>query len=168
MKKTFDIETDLQDYIDGLCTPEDARSIALLLQQNAAWKDAYDAMLSMNALLRNDSLMEAPSVRFGKNVMEAIHGQKIARPAGAYINRWLFPVVMGILGVVLLVSLGLLLGSMDWNTGDTYRLGVDLPKADWQALLNPTWVKGFVLANIVVFFYLADRFWTGWRPTSPH
>ena len=60
--------------------------IEQLLQNDAEWKTKYDELLQVNELLQSSEL-EAPSLRFTKNVMEEIARLHIAPATKSYINK---------------------------------------------------------------------------------
>src|SRR5690242_16424826 len=77
MDTPIQMEQRLWDYIDGLCSPEERSSIQALLAENAAWQRKYKELLNVHQLM-NDAELEAPSMRFTKNVMEEIARYQVA------------------------------------------------------------------------------------------
>ena len=78
-------EERLWEYIDGQASVEERTVIEQLLQTDAEWKQAYHELLEVNKLLHSSEL-EAPSLRFSKNVMEEISRMQIAPATRSYIN----------------------------------------------------------------------------------
>jgi len=81
-----EIEERLWNYIDGTSAAGERTAIEQLLQSNAEWKAKYHELLEVNELLRSSEL-EAPSMRFTKNVMEEISRLHIAPATKTYINN---------------------------------------------------------------------------------
>ena len=79
-------EERLWEYIDGHASVEDKTVIEKLLDADAEWKQAYQELLEVNKLLHSSEL-EAPSLRFSKNVMEEISRMQIAPATRSYINN---------------------------------------------------------------------------------
>lgn len=81
-----DMEERLWGYIDGTAPAAEKTVIEKLLATDATWKDKYSELLEVNQLLQA-SEMEAPSMRFSKNVMEEIAKYHIAPATKSYINN---------------------------------------------------------------------------------
>src|SRR5882757_8926516 len=80
------MEQRLWDYIDGLSSNTEKAAIQLLIEDNIEWQRKYHELLQVHELM-NGSELEAPSLRFSKNVMEEIARSQIAPAAGTYINK---------------------------------------------------------------------------------
>ncbi|MBP8115329.1 MAG: hypothetical protein KAY50_08230, partial [Chitinophagaceae bacterium] len=80
------IEERLWNFIDGSVTTNEKTVIEKLLQTDASWKAKYNELLQVNDLLKSSEL-EAPSMRFSKNVMEEISKLHIAPATKNYINN---------------------------------------------------------------------------------
>ena len=71
-------EERLWNYIDVTATATEKTLIEKLIESNAEWKEKYTELLEVNQLLQASEL-EAPSMRFSKNIMEEISKLHIAR-----------------------------------------------------------------------------------------
>ena len=86
MNTQHNMEESLWNFIDGTISASEKIVVEKLLQTDADWKAKYGELLQVNELLQSSEL-EAPSLRFSKNVMEQgklifrqvkkYHGQKI-------------------------------------------------------------------------------------------
>src|ERR1700761_5730669 len=65
------MEERLWDYIDGLSSTAERSAIEEMIASNIEWQRKYRELLDLNQMM-NSSELEAPSMRFTKNVMEAI------------------------------------------------------------------------------------------------
>ena len=65
------MEERLWDYIDGLSSPAERSAIEELVAANIEWQQKYRELLGVHQLM-NSTELEAPSMRFTKNVMEEI------------------------------------------------------------------------------------------------
>jgi len=156
MKQQYDIEQQLWSYIDGIATPSERTSVERMLESNLEWKNKYHELLQTNQLLKSSEL-EQPSLRFTKNVMDAIAKYQIAPAAKNYINN---KIIWGIGSFFILMILGFLIygfGQMDWTAGTESKYKVDLPKVDFSQFFNNTWVNAFMMINIVIGLALLDR-----------
>jgi hypothetical protein len=80
------IEQQIWDYIDGLSTPDQKHLVERLLQTDPLWQQVYRECLALNAQVDDADWIQEPSLRFNRNLMEKLEGQRIAPPANSYIN----------------------------------------------------------------------------------
>lgn len=80
------IEQQIWDYIDGLSTPDQKQLVERLLQTDPIWQQVYRDCLALNAQVEQADWIQEPSMRFSKNLMEKLEGQRVAPPASSYIN----------------------------------------------------------------------------------
>src|SRR5262249_24087542 len=80
------MEDRLWEYIDGLCSPAEKTIIDELLATNREWQLKHRELLNIHQLL-NSSELEAPSMRFTKNVMELIALLHVAPATKTYVNK---------------------------------------------------------------------------------
>ena len=86
MNTQRNIEARLWEFIDGHSSVEEKTVIERLLQTDAEWKAKYSELVEVNEMLQSSEL-EAPSMRFTKNVMEEIAKMHIAPATKSYINK---------------------------------------------------------------------------------
>ena len=77
MNTQHNMEESLWNFIDGTISASEKIVVEKLLQTDADWKAKYGELLQVNELLQSSEL-EAPSLRFSKNVMEQISKLHIA------------------------------------------------------------------------------------------
>ena len=157
-----DIEERLWNYIDGTSAGAERSAIEQLLQSNAAWKAKYHELLEVNELLQSSDL-EAPSMRFTKNVMEEIAKLHIAPATKTYINKKIIW-ALGFFFIALLV--GFLIygfGQMNFTSGEETTLSKNLNKVDLSKFFSNTWVNAFMMINVVLGLVLLDNFLTNKR-----
>ena len=157
MKQQPDMEQQLWDYIDGFVSTEEKSSIEKQLESNLEWKNKYHELLQTSQLLKSSEL-EQPSLRFTKNVMDAIAKYQIAPAAKNYINN---KIIWGIGAFFILMIAGFLVygfGQMEWTSGTESKYKVDLPKIDFNQFFSNTWVNAFMMINVILGLFLLDRF----------
>ena len=150
-------EERLWDYIDGLSSPPEKTVIEQLLESDAEWKAKYHELLEVQQLLQSSEL-EAPSMRFTKNVMEKIAQFHIAPAAKSYINNW---IIRGIGAFFITLIVGFLVygfAQVDWTAQGNSRLPVDFNKIDLSKMFNNDWVNAFMMINVILALFLLDRF----------
>ena len=85
MDNLNEMEVQLWEYIDGFSNEAEKSAIEKLIAENAEWKAKYHELLEVHQSL-NLVELEAPSLRFTKNVMEEIAKYQIAPATKTYIN----------------------------------------------------------------------------------
>ena len=154
-----DMEVRLWEYIDGFGDDADKSTIEKLISENAEWKAKYYELLEVNQSL-NLMELEAPSLRFTKNVMEEIARYQIAPATKTYINS---KIVWGIGVFFITMIVGFLVygfAQIDWSVAgeNSNPLGVDLTKVDYTKMFNNTLMNGVMMLNVILGLFLFDRF----------
>jgi hypothetical protein len=162
------MEDRLWNYIDGGCSPAEKSAIETLIATNREWQEKYRELLNIHQLL-NASELEAPSMRFTKNVMEEIARYQIAPATKSYINK---NVIRGIGAFFLTMITGILafvFSQFKWSSGSKSSNSIKLPSAndlgldqlnriDYSKTFNSTWVIGFMLVLVVSGWMLLDMY----------
>jgi len=164
MNTQNNIEERLWGFIDGTGTPDDKSIIEKLIQTDLEWKAKYQELLEVNDMLLHSEL-EAPSMRFTKNVMDEISKMQITPAAKKYINN---KIIWGIgFFFITLVTVFLVYGfsQMEWTAGEATVLPVNLPTLDVSKFFNNNLVNAFMMINIVLGLFLLDNFLSNKRKT---
>lgn len=167
MSTQNNIEEQLWNFIDGNVSSHEKTMIEKLLETNAEWRSKYNELLEVNALLHVSEL-EAPSMRFSKNIMEEISRLQIAPATKSYINN---KIILGIGFFFITLVMGFLIygfGQMDWSAGETSNLTknltqVDFNRFDFSKFFNNSWVNAFMMINVVLGLFLLDNIFTNKR-----
>ncbi len=157
MNTQHSFEERLWDYIDGNSSPEEKTVIEQLLASDAEWRAKYSELLEVQQLLSSSEL-EAPSMRFAKNVMEEIAKLHIAPATKTYINK---KIVWGIGIFFITLVVGFLVygfGQVDWTVQSDSKLPVDFGKVDYTKMFSNTFVNVFMMINVILGLFLLDRF----------
>lgn len=162
MNTQRNIEERLWEFIDGHSSLEEKTVIERLLQTDAEWKAKYSELLEVNEMLQSSEL-EAPSMRFTKNVMEEIAKIHIAPATKSYINKRIIWGI-GLFFMTMLVAI-LIYGfsQMDWNTGESSAIADKLSKIDYSKFFNNTWVNAFMMINVLLGLVLLDNYFSNKR-----
>jgi hypothetical protein len=157
MNRQQSMEEQLWEYIDGTATAEDRQRIDTLLQSQAEWKDKYSELLEINQLLHSSEL-EAPSLRFTKNVMEEITRLQIAPAAKSYINNRIIWGI-GIFFITLMVGiLGYGFSQMEWTSSEKSSFTDQLSKIDTSKFFNNDLINVFMMINVLLGLVLLDNY----------
>lgn len=159
MDNLNDIEVRLWEYIDGFSIEPEKSAIEKLIAENAEWKAKYHELLEVHESL-NLVELEAPSLRFTKNVMEEIAKYQIAPATKSYINS---KIIWGIGVFFITMIVGFLIygfAQVDWTVaGETKSpLGFDLTKVDYSEMFNSTLMNGIMMLNVILGLFLFDRY----------
>lgn len=151
------IEERLWEYIDGTANPSERQLIEELLQTQSEWKEKYSELMEVNQLLHSTEL-DAPSLRFSKNVMEEITRIHIAPATKTYINNKIIWGI-GIFFITLLTAI-LIYGfsQMDWSTSGDSTITEQLSKIDASKFFNNTLINVFMMINVLLGLVLLDNY----------
>lgn len=172
MTQHHGMEQQLWSYIDGISSADEKTAIEKLLDTNLEWKNKYHELIQLNQLLKSSEL-EQPSMRFTKNVMDAIAKYHIAPATKQYINN---RIIWGIGLFFILMIVGFLIygfGQTNWGTASDTKLPIDLskvdvPKFDFSKMFSNTWVNVFMMINIVIGLAFLDRILANKRKQFRH
>lgn len=149
------MEERLWSYIDGTATSTEKTLIEKLLMTDAAWKTKYSELLELNTLLQSSEL-EAPSMRFSKNVMEEIARLHIAPATKSYINN---KIITGLAFFFITMIVGFLVfgfSQVDWSTGQSSNIAQKIGRVDYSKFFSNTWVNVFMMINVLLGLALLD------------
>jgi len=162
MNEQEQIEDRLWNYIDGLSDPAEKSVIDQLITANIEWRRKYHELLEVHQLM-SDAPLDAPSMRFTKNVMEEIAKYQIAPATKNYINK---RVIWGISIFFLVMITGFLIygfSQINWNAENTTSTEIlnqynKLPKFDWSKFMTNTYTNIFMMINVVLGLILLDMY----------
>lgn len=176
------MEERLWDYIDGLDSPADRKALEALLASDPSVRAQYAELRAVHASL-HESGLEEPSMRFTKNVMEAVAGRSIAPATTTYINK---RVIRGIAAFFLTLITGILayalfLGKGALTAGSGGLIGSDAASSAVTRIFTPThhvptftmpalhldpYVSVFMLVVVVSGLVVLDTFLQRRRKTA--
>jgi len=161
------MELRLWDYIDGHCSPSEKSAIEELLATNREWQQKHRELLNIQQLLSSSEL-EAPSMRFTKNVMEEIARYHVAPATKTYVNK---NVIRGIGAFFVTMILGMLtfmITQFRWTSStsgpDSLNQSIDkigisrLDSLNYSKLFNSTYISVFMLIAIISGLMLLDMY----------
>lgn len=150
-------EEHLWNYIDGTASAEERSVIEKLMAEKREWKLKYEELLQVDGLLKSSEL-DAPSMRFTKNVMEEIAKLHIAPATKNYINK---KIIWSLGFFFIAMFIGFLVygfGQMAFNTGEETNISKNLGKLDLSKFFNNTWINIFMMVNVVLGLFLLDNY----------
>lgn len=162
MNTQHNMEESLWNFIDGTISAREKTVVEKLLQTDADWKAKYGELLQVNELLQSSEL-EAPSLRFSKNVMEQISKLHIAPATKSYINK---KVIWGIGLFFVTMIVGFLIygiGQIDFSSGEEVSWSKNISKIDFSKIFSNTWVNAFMMINVILGLVLLDSYFTNKR-----
>ncbi|OJW54114.1 MAG: hypothetical protein BGO55_10380 [Sphingobacteriales bacterium 50-39] len=152
------------DYIDGLGSPEERSAIQILIAENIEWQHKYKELLNIHQMM-NDAELEAPSMRFTKNVMEEIARHHVAPATKTYINKN----IIRSIGAFFLTLIGgflvYCLGQFKWSAPSTStnilpHIGLEneMKKLDWSRVFNSAYTNVFILVLVILGLVMLDMY----------
>ncbi len=156
------IEDRLWNYIDGSANESEKSVIEKLIAADAEWKSKYQDLLELDHLLKSTEL-EAPSMRFGKNVMEEISKLHISPATKSYINNKL---IWGIGFFFIALVIGFLIygfSQMSMTGGEETNISKNISKIDFSKFFNNTWINVFMMINVILGLVLLDVYFNNKR-----
>ncbi|MBN9380716.1 MAG: hypothetical protein J0H74_08130 [Chitinophagaceae bacterium] len=168
MDTHIQMEERLWDYIDGRGTPVERSSIETLLAENMEWQRKYKELLNIHQMMQEVEL-DAPSMRFSKNVMEEIARLQVAPATKTYINK---NIIRGI-GAFFLAMIGgfllFCLGQFKWSGSGSGPSSTFLPRYDldidtkmktfnWGRIFNSAYTSIFVLVLVILGLVMLDMY----------
>ena len=167
MNTQEEMEHRLWDFIDGLDTAADRSLIEKLLAEDRAWQSKYQELLSIHQSLTGSEL-EAPSMRFTKNVMEEITRHQIAPATKSYINKYIIRSIgaffLLMIGSIFIYLLGQLKESVTTSSSSSsvsqygQLLQDHLNKFNWVKVLNSPFMSVFMMINVILALVLLDMY----------
>jgi hypothetical protein len=166
MDTPIQMEERLWDYIDGLSSPDEQSTLQALIAENIEWQRKYKELLNVHQMMQATEL-EAPSMRFTKNVMEEIALLQVAPATKTYINK---NVIRSIGGFFLAMIAGFLvycLGQFKWSGAGpsaTFvpRMNLDLDsemkKFNWAKVFNSAYTNIFILVLVILGLIMLDMY----------
>jgi len=148
------MEMELWGYIDGTCEQADTHRIANLIATRADWKNKYEELRAFNAALAEHMETEQPSMRFSKDVMDAISKTQIAPATDKYINPFIIRSIATFFIATIAVAIGYLLLSVKWDSPSTNALNV--PTMHMERLFNATTLNVTIALTVVLGLVLLD------------
>jgi hypothetical protein len=153
------IEEKLWNYIDGSCTPAEQKAIAMLIEQDEAYRKKYNELLLLNNEFAAMELDE-PSMAFSYNVMETIRTEHAKQPLKAAVDK---RIIWGIASFFVLTLSALVIymfSSVNWSAGNGVQipeqLNIQLPHVN-TFFTGPV-VKGFLFFDVVMGLFLLDYY----------
>lgn len=101
MMNQQEIEVQLWEYIDGVCTTGMQLHIEQMISTDEHWKNCYRKLLTIHHSIKHDLAPEQPPMRFTKNVLDIIAGTAITAPTRKYIN----PIIINVIASFFIISI---------------------------------------------------------------
>jgi hypothetical protein len=162
MDMSIQMEERLWDFIDGLGSSEERSTIQTLIAENIEWQQKYRELLNIHQLM-NEVELEAPSLRFTKNVMEEIARHQVSPAAKTYINKNIIRSIGAFFLTLIAGFLVYCLGQFKWSASSTSsniipHLGIDneMKKFDWSRVFNSGYTNAFILVLVILSLVMLD------------
>jgi hypothetical protein len=161
------MEERLWDYIDGLSSPAERSALEELMAANIEWQQKYRELLNVHQLV-DSSELEAPSMRFTKNVMEEIARYQVAPATKTYINKniirsigaFFLTLIAGFLTYCLVQFKWSGSGSGSGSGSSTLATSyhTELEKFNWAKVFSGPYATIFLLVSVVLGLMMLDMY----------
>jgi hypothetical protein len=166
MDTPIQMEERLWDYIDGLSSTNERSAIELLVAENREWQEKYKELLNVHQMMQETEL-DAPSMRFSKNVMEDIARLNVSPATKTYINKN----IIRSIGAFFLAMIGgffiFCLGQFRWSgSGQTSTflpknemdLDTKMKEFDFSKAFNSAYTSVFMLVLVILALVMLDMY----------
>src|ERR1700728_4810420 len=86
MEQNEEIEMQIWEFIDNACSQADQERISMLIVQDISWREKFNELNAFHSGTSQSLELEHPSMRFTKNVMDAVAVAHIAPATKKYVN----------------------------------------------------------------------------------
>jgi len=149
------MEEALRLYIGGDCTAEDMQRIEQRLEQDARWRTRLDELFAEETgtpvLLETDE----PSLRFTRDVMDAIGNARPAPATAKYVNPAILKGLGILFAVCIVLSITGLLLNINWSAPSVLP-ALHTKAPDMGALFNSTTFYALTALTLLTALVLAD------------
>jgi hypothetical protein len=153
----LEIEMQIWEYLDRLCSAEDEQRISMLIASDPSWKAKHEEIVAMHAAIGNNLEQEQPGMRFTQNVMDAVFKEAIAPAAKTYLNKWVIRGIAAFFVVILGVFIINAFGTVDaTDAGSNYLPSLNLDWFTAPSIPFNTLFYGFIFLNIIAGLILVD------------
>lgn len=147
----------LWEYIDGSGNEATRLRITQLIETDALWKETYNQLMEVHNSISAVIETGQPSLRFTRNVMDAVAGIDILPATRRYIN----PAIMKgmaaffIIPVILLISYCLF--SINWLSPSLgYFSGIKRESIHLERLFSSTFFNTAIAINVILGLVITD------------
>jgi len=157
------MEERLWDYIDGLSSPAEKSALDELIAANIEWQQKYRELLNVHQLM-NSSELEAPSMRFTKNVMEEIARYQVAPATKTYINKNIIRSIGAFFLTLIAGFLTYCLVQFKWSGSGSgpstlaANYHTELEKFNWAKVFSGPYATIFLLVSVVLGLMMLDMY----------
>ena len=152
------LEEKLWNYIDGTCTPDEQKSIGVLIAADEAVRLKYQELLKLNADFAVMELDEPP-MAFTYNVIEAIRTEQAQVPLKATVNKKIISGITIFFGFTILASLVFTFMNISWpsiSSSPAPALNIHMPNLS-HYFTKPV-IEGFIFFDVILAMFLADSY----------
>ncbi len=150
------MEEELWNYIDGFCTEEERKAIALRIENDGQFRRKYEELM---AFQQNISAMELdePSMGFTYKVIENIRTVLIIKPLKTRVNQRIIGGITAFFICTIMLLLGYVFANINWLNQTTLALPeIKLPQPN--SYFNQAVIKGFLFFDVVLGLFFLDHY----------
>jgi hypothetical protein len=147
----------LWDWIDGLCTADEAAAVQELVATQPEWKEKHREFMAIHQSLKSDIELMQPSMRFTKNVMEQIAAISIKTTTRSYLNNKIVYGIGGLFVAMLSAVILYAIAMVDWAAGgSSFKMpSSQIDTINWGGLLQgPAGTAAVIIFSVLTMAFL--------------
>ncbi|MGN6568364.1 MAG: hypothetical protein ACTHJ0_10450 [Flavipsychrobacter sp.] len=144
------IELQLWEYIDGICDAGKKAHIEYMLSTDPQWQHVFQQLSALHASSKAEKELEQPSMRFTKNVMDAIAQISIAAPARRYLNSFVIRLIAACFVLSIALVLGYAIVTRPHGSGLAFTPDI------FAGLFSSNTINILISVNVITLLLLVD------------
>ncbi|WP_026904249.1 hypothetical protein [Pedobacter glucosidilyticus] len=149
-------EEKIWNYIDGLCSKEEALEIERLLREDISFQNLYQEILSFDKHLKSTDL-EEPSMGFSFAVMDKIRLQAQPLSLKAQVDKRIIYGIAASFILILSVIMAVAIAQTNWSASSgSFNMNYDVFKIGEG--FSRTAIQAFLFFDIIIMLLTADYF----------
>lgn len=145
-------EEQLWNYIDGNCSPAEKIVIEEKLASDKSFALVYNELLSVNALLLSDLVLDEPSMSFTRNVMDMVNLEIAPVTLKTQVNKAIIYAIAAFFVISILTIFGYAIS----QSNSTYAMPNISFKINFSQLSNPMSLYIFLMVDVVLGLLFLD------------
>jgi hypothetical protein len=151
-------EEKIWNYIDGLCSKEEALEIERLLQEDISFQNLYQEILSFDENLKSTDL-EEPSMGFTFAVMDKIRLQVQPLSLKAQVDKRIIYGIAASFILLLGIIMAIAISETNWSASSGYfDFSMNYDAFKISEGFSRTAIQAFLFFDIIIMLLTADYF----------
>ncbi|WP_304065392.1 hypothetical protein [Pedobacter glucosidilyticus] len=151
-------EEKIWNYIDGLCSKEEALEIERLLREDISFQNLYQEILSFDEHLKSTDL-EEPSMGFSFAVMDKIRLQAQPLSLKAQVDKRIIYGIAASFILILSVIMAVAIAQTNWSASSgSFDFNMNYDAFKISEGFSRTAIQAFLFFDIIIMLLTVDYF----------